>query len=84
MVSGRSRLSFSFPYYKLIIIKIHLKVIDTKIMGLIDVVVGTAVSGYVTFKLTNRALERIFFSRSMKVPTLSIKDQLAVAAPITD
>ena len=51
-------------------------------MGLIDVVVGTAVSGYVTFKLTNRALERIFFSRSMKVPTLSLKDQLAVAAPI--
>ena len=32
-------------------------------MGLIDVVVGTAVSGYVTFKLTNKALERIFFSK---------------------
>ena len=74
MVSGRLRLSFSFPYYKLIIIKIISKVIDTKIMGLIDVVVGTAVSGYVTFKLTNRALERIFFSQSMKVPILGLKD----------
>ena len=33
-------------------------------MGLIDTIFGTAVSGYVTFKLTNLALERIFFSKA--------------------
>ena len=33
-------------------------------MGLIDTIFGTAVSGYITFKLTNAALERVFFSRT--------------------
>ena len=56
-------------------------------MGLIDVVVGTAVSGYVTFKLTNKALERIFFSKQ-SIDSLSkssagmlcgsLKDQLVI------
>ena len=60
-------------------------------MGLIDVVVGTAVSGYMTFKLTNKALERIFFSKQ-NIDSLSkssagmlcgsLKDQLVIDSSI--
>ena len=30
-------------------------------MGLVDAVMGTAVSGYAVFRLTNMMLERVFF-----------------------
>ena len=40
-------------------------------MGLIDTIFGTAVSGYITFKLTNAALERVFFSRSAAASNVS-------------
>ena len=40
-------------------------------MGLIDTIFGTAVSGYITFKLTNAALERVFFSRTAAASNVS-------------
>ena len=36
-------------------------------MGLIDTVFGTALSGYLGFKLFNTALERLFFTRIAQV-----------------
>ena len=35
-------------------------------MGLVDAAVGTAVSGYLGFKLMNRALEKVFFQATKK------------------
>ena len=34
-------------------------------MGLLDTIMGTAVSGYVALKLTNSALEKVFFSQKL-------------------
>ena len=52
-------------------------------MGLIDTIVTTAITGYVTFRTGNYALERIFFSRSAsrsakQMLSGSLKDQLRV------
>ena len=30
-------------------------------MGLVDIVVGTAATGYLGFRMMNKALERVFF-----------------------
>ena len=55
-------------------------------MGLIDAVMGTAVSGYAVFKLTNFTLERVFFknarntARSLSdMPCGGLREQLVIS-----
>ena len=42
-------------------------------MGLIDAIVGTAATGYVSFRLFNKILERAFFQGGQARKALSLR-----------
>ena len=55
-------------------------------MGIIDAVMGTAVSGYAVFKLTNFTLERVFFKTArntarsfVDMPCGRLREQLVIS-----